>query len=233
MSPPKVNTASRSSARKAKSLASVSFKPAHPFVLEGIALDPARERIYVLAVALRSNAASIDPLERAAGILHAFKTKASGEKLESAVSGGTAEAKEGVLANPAALETESETQGHALSVSWNFGDGESETVNTDELQTAKVTHTFTQPGEHTITPTIHTDDLQTPETSHRETPGGRRRTQRSCEDPSRSGLQDVVAGLLAEGMWQPAAVDPGGGGLTLWVASRSARSARSGHGRSA
>jgi hypothetical protein len=42
-------------------LASVSFKPAHPFVLERIALDPARERIYVLAVALLSNAASITP----------------------------------------------------------------------------------------------------------------------------------------------------------------------------
>ncbi len=195
-------------------------------------MDLAKERIYVLAVALRSNAASIDPLERAAGMLYAFKTKALGEKLESAVSGASLEAKEGVLANPKTLETESEAQGNALSVSWNFGDGESETVNTDELQTAKVTHTFTQPGEHTITPTIHTDDLQTPETSHRETPGGRRRTQRSCEDPSRSGLQDVVAGLLAEGMWQPAAVDPGGGGLTLWVASRFGWPAHSGRARS-
>ncbi len=55
-------------------------------------------------------------------------------------------------------------QGNALSATWNFGDGESETVNTDELQTTKVTHTCTQPGEHPITYTIHTDDLQTPET---------------------------------------------------------------------
>jgi len=43
------------------------------------------------------------------------------------------------------------------------GDGESETVGTDEFQTTKVTHAFTQPSEHTITLTIHTDDLQTPE----------------------------------------------------------------------
>jgi hypothetical protein len=36
-------------------------------------------------------------------------------------------------------------------------------VNTDEFQTTKVTRTFTQPGEHTISETIYTDDLQTPE----------------------------------------------------------------------
>jgi hypothetical protein len=54
-------------------------------------------------------------------------------------------------------------QGNALSTAWNFGDGESETVSTDQFQTTKVTHTFTQPGEHTISETIHTDDLQTPE----------------------------------------------------------------------
>ncbi len=51
---------------------------------------------------------------RAAGTLYAFKTKEVGEKLEPAVSGASLEAKEGVLANPATLETESETQGHAL-----------------------------------------------------------------------------------------------------------------------
>jgi len=33
-------------------LASVSFKPINPIALEGIAVDPARERIYVLAVTL-------------------------------------------------------------------------------------------------------------------------------------------------------------------------------------
>ena len=95
-------------------LASVSFKPAHPIGLEGIAVDPGKERVYVLAVAFRSAAASVDPEKRAAGTLYAFKTKQSGEALESAVSGASKEAKEGVLASPAALETESNEQGHAL-----------------------------------------------------------------------------------------------------------------------
>jgi hypothetical protein len=47
-------------------LASVSLKPAHPIALEGIAVDPAKERIYALAITLRSNAASIDRAKRAA-----------------------------------------------------------------------------------------------------------------------------------------------------------------------
>jgi len=95
-------------------LASVSFKPANPIGLEGIAVDPARERIYVLAVTLRGVGASIDPEKRAAETLYAFKTKQSGEKLESAVSGASKEAQEGVLASSTTLETESEVQGHAL-----------------------------------------------------------------------------------------------------------------------
>ena len=95
-------------------LASVSFKPSNPIDLEGIAVDPAKERIYVLAVSIRSPGASIDPKKRAAETLYAFKTKASGEVLESAVSGATTEDKEGVLVNSTTLETESEVQGHAL-----------------------------------------------------------------------------------------------------------------------
>jgi PKD repeat protein len=95
-------------------LASVSFKPANAIGLEGVAVDPARERVYVLAVQLRSNGASIDPATSATGILYAFKTKQSGEKLESAVGGTGKEAEEGVLAGPAVLETESLLQGHAL-----------------------------------------------------------------------------------------------------------------------
>jgi hypothetical protein len=58
--------------------------------------------------------ASSDPAKRAAETLYAFKTKASGGKLESAVSGATKEDEEGVLANSTTLETESEAQGHAL-----------------------------------------------------------------------------------------------------------------------
>ncbi len=92
----------------------MSFKPANPIGLEGIAVDPAKERVYVLAVTLRGEAASIDPATRAAETLYAFKTKQSGGKLESAVSGGTTEDQEGVLASSKTLETESEVQGHAL-----------------------------------------------------------------------------------------------------------------------
>jgi hypothetical protein len=95
-------------------IASVSFKPPNPASLEGIAVDPSLGRIYVLAVAYRNQSASIDPGTSAAGTLYAFKTKSSGEKLESAVSGATKEAQEGVLASSKVLETESEIQGHAL-----------------------------------------------------------------------------------------------------------------------
>ncbi|HEY7932419.1 MAG TPA: PKD domain-containing protein, partial [Solirubrobacteraceae bacterium] len=95
-------------------VASVLFKPSNPASIEGIAVDPEKERVYVLAVAYRGSLASVDPEKRAAGTLYAFKTKASGEALESAVNGVSNEAKEGVLANPTTLETESEAQGHAL-----------------------------------------------------------------------------------------------------------------------
>ncbi len=95
-------------------LASVSFKPANPIGLEGVAVDPAKERIYVLAVALRGNTVSSDRAKRGAETLYAFKTKQSGGKLESAVSGTSKEDEEGVLANSTTLEMESEVQGHAL-----------------------------------------------------------------------------------------------------------------------
>lgn len=95
-------------------LGSVSFRPANPIGLEGIAVDPEKERVYALAVTLRGSGALIDPTTHAAGTLYAFKTKQSGEKLESAASGTSKEAEEGVLASPNTLETESEVQGHAL-----------------------------------------------------------------------------------------------------------------------
>jgi hypothetical protein len=55
------------------------------------------------------------------------------------------------------------TQGNALSVEWEFGDGTKQTVSTDEYETAEVTHQFTEGGELAITEKIHTDDLATPE----------------------------------------------------------------------
>ena len=54
-------------------------------------------------------------------------------------------------------------QANALSVEWSFGDGDTETVGTDEFRTTKITHEYKLGGAHTITETIHTDDLQTPE----------------------------------------------------------------------
>jgi PKD repeat protein len=54
------------------------------------------------------------------------------------------------------------TQANALSVEWNFGDGQTKTVSEDEYQQTEVTHSFVRGGELTVTETIHTDDLATP-----------------------------------------------------------------------
>jgi hypothetical protein len=55
------------------------------------------------------------------------------------------------------------TQANALSVTWEFGDGTAETVDTRQGQTTEVTHQFTKSGELEITEKIHNDDLATPE----------------------------------------------------------------------
>ncbi|HXB65506.1 MAG TPA: hypothetical protein VNV42_11600 [Solirubrobacteraceae bacterium] len=55
------------------------------------------------------------------------------------------------------------TQGNALSVEWEFGDGTKETVSTDEYEKTEAEHQFTAGGELTVTEKIHTDDLATPE----------------------------------------------------------------------
>ena len=56
------------------------------------------------------------------------------------------------------------TQANALSVEWNFGDGQTQTESADEFQhtEVKLIHGFVQGGELTVTETIHTDDLATP-----------------------------------------------------------------------
>ncbi len=100
--------------------ASVTLKPAivHKAstqdMIEGVAVDPSLERVYVLAVEERP--ASEEEEERridggtyAASTLYAFSTKANGEKLEPA-----SEATNGILAGPTALKSESETPGAAL-----------------------------------------------------------------------------------------------------------------------
>jgi PKD repeat protein len=54
------------------------------------------------------------------------------------------------------------TQGNALRVKWNFGDGTPEVETKNQFQTPEVTHTFAATGEFTVTETIETDDLATP-----------------------------------------------------------------------
>jgi PKD repeat protein len=54
------------------------------------------------------------------------------------------------------------TQANALSVEWNFGDGQTQTDSVDEYRHTEVEHAFVQGGELTVTETIHTDDLATP-----------------------------------------------------------------------
>ncbi len=55
------------------------------------------------------------------------------------------------------------TQGNALSVEWEFGDGTKQTVSTNEYETTEVEHQFAAGGALTVTEKIHTDDLATPE----------------------------------------------------------------------
>jgi PKD repeat protein len=89
--------------------ATALLKPANRDGLEGIAVDPAEKRIYVLALERRSESASIDSTKPAAGTLYAFSTEQSGEVLEPAP--GT---DEGVLVGPSAFEADSEALGRAL-----------------------------------------------------------------------------------------------------------------------
>ncbi len=102
-------------------VASVTFKPAEfkgsevQDGLEGIAVEPAQERIYVLASEYRQEGEEeetprIDPSVMAASTLYAFSTKANGTKLEPATGTKTG----GVLAPASVLMPQSETPGAAL-----------------------------------------------------------------------------------------------------------------------
>jgi hypothetical protein len=53
-------------------------------------------------------------------------------------------------------------ESNALSVEWEFGDGTSKTISTDEHQTTSVEHTFVRGGKLEVTEKIHTDDLAEP-----------------------------------------------------------------------
>ena len=50
-------------------------------------------------------------------------------------------------------------ESNALSVEWEFGDGTTQTVSTDEHQTTSVEHKFAKIGTYEVTEKIHTDDL--------------------------------------------------------------------------
>jgi PKD repeat protein len=78
--------------------------------IEGIAVDPALKRIYLLAVEARETSLTRDPGKSAAGTLYAFSTEPSGEALLPA-SGANAE---GVLAGPSTLESQSDVPEAAL-----------------------------------------------------------------------------------------------------------------------
>ncbi|HEX3692398.1 MAG TPA: PKD domain-containing protein [Solirubrobacteraceae bacterium] len=54
------------------------------------------------------------------------------------------------------------TEANALSVKWNFGDGE-EVETQDEHQAPEVVHKFASEGQFKVTETIRTDNLQSPE----------------------------------------------------------------------
>lgn len=78
--------------------------------IEGIAVDPALKRIYLLAVEARETSLTRDPGKSAAGTLYAFSTEPSGEELLPA-SGANAE---GVLAGPSTLASQSDVPEAAL-----------------------------------------------------------------------------------------------------------------------
>jgi hypothetical protein len=54
------------------------------------------------------------------------------------------------------------TQANALSVTWSFGDGTTETVNKPQFRTTKVQHAYATTGSKTVTETITTDNLAEP-----------------------------------------------------------------------
>jgi PKD repeat protein len=89
--------------------ATAPFKPANHAGLEGIAVDPAEHRIYVLALEKREATLTNDPSVGAAGTVYAFSTQPTGEELTPA--GGTVE---GVLTSAEAFAAQSDALEAAL-----------------------------------------------------------------------------------------------------------------------
>jgi hypothetical protein len=78
--------------------------------LQGVAVDPALERIYVLVVYSRSGKDAVDPGLAVAGAVYAFKTTQSGKKLVPATGANA----EGLLISPSTLNAGSEALDGAL-----------------------------------------------------------------------------------------------------------------------
>jgi hypothetical protein len=98
--------------KKYEVVASAMFNPkgnAESNEIEGVAVDPKRGRVYVLATEERP-AKKVDPEKAAAAELYAFQLEQNGSKLEPA-SGTTGE---GLLAGTEVLEPDSNTSGVSL-----------------------------------------------------------------------------------------------------------------------
>jgi PKD repeat protein len=87
---------------------------------------------------------------------------ASATKPSATVNGKSLSETESVPVGTEVKLSSSVTQADALSVKWDFGDGTTETVDSDEQQTTGVTHKFAKEGVLEVTETIETDDLATP-----------------------------------------------------------------------
>jgi len=95
---------------KWEAVASETFKPAtgsEPDEIEGVAVDPELERVYVLALETR-NEKEPDPELPAASAIYAFNAKPSGKKLEPVGTEG------GLFVGPTVLQPKSKEQGVAL-----------------------------------------------------------------------------------------------------------------------
>ncbi len=90
--------------------ATALLKPPKHDGIEGVAVDPAEKRIYVLAMEERSTSLAVAPGKPAAGTLYAFSTEPSGETLMPATGANS----EGVLVGPSTFEPQSEDPEQAL-----------------------------------------------------------------------------------------------------------------------
>lgn len=98
-----------------KFVASVKFKPKgssgeEADTIEGVAIDPAMHRLYVLALQERGENKTADPAVEAASELYAFSTVPSGEELVPVA--GTTEG--GVLADTTVLKPQGSSYGESL-----------------------------------------------------------------------------------------------------------------------